>query len=126
LNNRLRLGAETEIVFVVQFGFQFTTLFDAQRQLMPDQPNDKSKFLYPRSRYYGEFTPENLAFNANLQEFAQKIGYICSLETGGKLSPAEAYDRIRQLWQDLKRSRKGLGIDDEPQSPSNERPPGEP
>ncbi len=27
-------------------------------------------FLHPRSHYYGEVKPENLVFNANLQEFA--------------------------------------------------------
>jgi hypothetical protein len=73
--------------------------------------NDKDKFLNPRSRYYGEFTPENLIFNANLQEFAQKVSIICNLETGGKISNAEAYDRIKALWKELKRSKKELGID---------------
>ncbi|MEB3359034.1 MAG: hypothetical protein VKK04_20075 [Synechococcales bacterium] len=80
------------------------------------EPNDQSakdNFLYPRSRYRGEFTPGNLAFNANLQEFAQKVSYVCALETGGKLSSSEAYDKIRQLWHDLKRS-KDLLIDQPP------------
>ncbi|HIK05516.1 MAG TPA: hypothetical protein IGS40_12525 [Trichormus sp. M33_DOE_039] len=45
-----------------------------------------SEFLYPRSRYYGQFKPEYLVFNANLQEFAQKVGYISSLQTNGNLS----------------------------------------
>ncbi|WP_179071159.1 hypothetical protein [Nostoc sp. C057] len=35
--------------------------------------NDKNKFLYLRSRYYGQVKPENLVFNANLQEFAHKV-----------------------------------------------------
>ena len=56
--------------------------------------NDKDKFLYPRSSYQGKIQPENLVFNANLQEFAHKISYICNLETGGKLPPDEAYKRI--------------------------------
>ncbi|MDJ0555390.1 MAG: hypothetical protein QNJ68_13295 [Microcoleaceae cyanobacterium MO_207.B10] len=67
-------------------------------------------FLYPRSRYYGDFTPENLLFNANIQEFAQRVSLICGLETGGKISPEEAYDQIRVLWKDLKKSKKNLGI----------------
>ena len=77
-----------------------------------EQPNqgDKERFLYPPSRYYGEFKTENLVFNANLQEFAQKVGYITSLQTGGKLSPEEAYTRIEALWEQLKHSRKELGI----------------
>jgi hypothetical protein len=79
---------------------------------MSDAPAGKDEFLYPRSTYRGEFTPENLVFNSNLQEFAHKVGYICTLETSGKLSSAEAYDRIRELWKTLKRSRKELGIDE--------------
>ncbi len=71
---------------------------------------DKNSFLYPRSRYYGKFQPENLVFNANLQEFAQKISYITCLETGGKLSQDEAYEQIKVLWKQLKRSKKQLAI----------------
>lgn len=76
------------------------------------QPNsqDKNNFIYPRSRYYGKFQPENLVFNANLQEFAQKISYITCLETGGKLSSGEAYQQIKALWKQLKRSKKDLAI----------------
>lgn len=75
---------------------------------------DKSDFFYPRSRYYGEFTPQNLAFDANLQEFAHKVTFICSLETGGKLSPEQAYEEIKVLWKQLKRSKKQLGIGQPP------------
>ncbi|MCC5651664.1 hypothetical protein LC609_17890 [Nostoc sp. XA013] len=75
-----------------------------------DNSQDKDSFLYPRSRYYGKFQPETLAFNANLQEFAQKISYITCLETGGKLSPEEAYQQIRVLWKQLKHSKKELAI----------------
>jgi hypothetical protein len=83
------------------------------------QSQDKQDFLNPRSKYYGDFSPERLAFNANLQEFAQRITYICCLETGGKLAPEEAYKQIKQSWKDLKRSKKGLGIGEDP-SPSDE------
>jgi hypothetical protein len=75
---------------------------------------DKSDFLYPRSRYYGEFKPENLVFDANLQEFAQRVSYICNLETSGKVSQADAYEQIKTLWKQLKRSRKQLGIGENP------------
>ncbi|AFY60570.1 hypothetical protein [Synechococcus sp. PCC 6312] len=68
----------------------------------------KQQFLYPTSRYQGEFSPQNLAFNANLQEFAQRIGYICNLETGGKISPQQAYKDIKELWKMLKRSKAEL------------------
>ena len=72
---------------------------------------NKSDFLYPRHRYRGQWTPENLTFNANLQEFSQKVGYICNLETNGKLSPAQAYKEIKSLWKQQLRSKKQLGID---------------
>ncbi|MEO0488369.1 MAG: hypothetical protein AAF215_16125 [Cyanobacteria bacterium P01_A01_bin.123] len=77
-----------------------------------DQSPSKDDFLYPKSRYRGDFTPGNLAFNANLQEFAQRVSLICNLETGGKLSGEEAYDQIKQLWKSLKFSKTNL-IDDE-------------
>ena len=73
---------------------------------------DKSDFLHPRSRYYGQVRPENLVFNANLQEFAQRVGYICNLQTAGKLSSEESYKQIKSLWKQLKRSKKHLGIGD--------------
>lgn len=71
---------------------------------------NRSDFLYPRSRYRGQVKPENLVFNANLQEFSQRVSYICCLETGGKLSPEESYRQIKALWKQLKRSKKQLGI----------------
>jgi hypothetical protein len=46
---------------------------------------NKEKFFYPCSTYRGEFTPERLAFNSNLQEFAQRVSLICGLETVAKL-----------------------------------------
>jgi hypothetical protein len=72
--------------------------------------NDKDNFLYPRSSYHGDVKPENLVFNANLQEFAQKVSYICNLETGGKIEPKEAYKQIKDLWKQLKKSKKQLKI----------------
>ncbi|MDG2991241.1 hypothetical protein L3556_09915 [Candidatus Synechococcus calcipolaris G9] len=69
---------------------------------------DKHEFLYPRSTYYGKVTPEQLIFNANLQEFSTKVGYISSLETSGKLSSQDAYQQIKHLWKELKQSKKNL------------------
>ncbi len=71
---------------------------------------DKTSFIYPRSRYYGQVKPENLVFNANLQEFAQRANFICNLETNGKVSPEEAYNQIKTLWKHFKRTKKQLGI----------------
>ena len=47
-------------------------------------------------------------------EFAQRVNYLCSLETGGKISPEAAYQEIKDLWKQLKRSKKQLGIGDKP------------
>ncbi|WP_066383116.1 MULTISPECIES: hypothetical protein [unclassified Anabaena] len=69
-----------------------------------------SDFLYPRSCYYGQFKPEYLVFNANLQEFAQRVNYITNLQTNGKLSPQEAYQEIKSLWKQLKAAKKQLGV----------------
>lgn len=71
---------------------------------------DSSNFLYHRCRYHGNNSPKNLAFNANLQEFSQKVSYICGLETNGKLSPEVAYQQIHFLWKNLKQSKKQLEI----------------
>ncbi len=40
--------------------------------------------FYSGSRYRGNGKPENILFNANLQEFAQKVDFIVGLQTGGK------------------------------------------
>ena len=69
-----------------------------------------SAFLYPRARYRGEFQPERLLFNANLQAFAQRVGYISGLHTGGRLSSDDAVAEISQLWEQLKTSRQQLKI----------------
>jgi hypothetical protein len=71
-------------------------------------------YLFPRNRYQGQVVPENLIFNANLQEFTQRISYICSLETAGKLTPEESYQQIKDLWKQLKRSKKQLRIGQQP------------
>lgn len=69
---------------------------------------EKEKFMYPLGHYHGEFTPEHLAFNANLQEFAQRVSIICGLETGGKISSLDAYEKIKDLWHELKTSKRQL------------------
>jgi hypothetical protein len=81
--------------------------------MVEQQDNENEKFLYPIGKYYGEFTPENLAFNANLQEFAQRVSYLCALESNGKISSQDAYEEIKSFWQQLDRSRKLLFNDDD-------------
>jgi hypothetical protein len=89
---------------------------------MPDNPEHiKEKFFNPQSTFRGEFTPENLAFDANLQEFANRISIICNLETGGRIPAEDAYKQIKQLWKQLKQSKAELL--DAPQPPRPELPP---
>ena len=71
---------------------------------------EQHNFFYPRHHYYGHVKPENLVFNANLQEFAQAVSYISSLETTGKLTPEQAFQRIQTLWHELELSKQGLKI----------------
>lgn len=72
--------------------------------------NNLQDFLYPPARYHGEFKPQNLVFNANLQEFSQRVSLIANLATNAKLSPEEAYTQVEALWQQLHTSKKQLGI----------------
>jgi len=79
---------------------------------MPMSDIDKDRFFNPISGYRGEFSPENLAFNANLQEFTNRVSIICALETGGKITPSEAYLQIKNLWTELDKSKKNLFTED--------------
>ena len=81
---------------------------------------DKNKFLYTYHLYNGKIKPENLAFNSNLQEFSQKVGYIIALETNGKISPHQAYKNIQSLWKELKYSKKQLKISNNERNISDE------
>ncbi|PSN17161.1 hypothetical protein C7271_19190 [filamentous cyanobacterium CCP5] len=72
---------------------------------------DLNTFLYPHASYWGNGQPNAIVFNANLQEFSQRVGYISALYQGGKLTSLEAYRQIDQLWQALERSRQNLEID---------------
>jgi hypothetical protein len=69
-----------------------------------------SDFLYPKHRYYGEVKPENLVFNANLQEFSQRVGYISALTSNGKMSVEQAFSQIQTLWEQVEKSKTQLGI----------------
>lgn len=68
----------------------------------------QENFLYPIGNYQGKFTPQNLAFNANLQLFAQQVSYLCGLAANGKITPEDTYDEIRKFWQQLKQSKQEL------------------
>lgn len=68
-------------------------------------------YLIHKSKFRGKWTPENVVFDDNLQEFSQRVGFICALESNGKLSPIDAYRQIKQLFKQLKKSKRGLNID---------------
>ena len=74
-------------------------------------PNSKNNFLYPKSPYRGYLTNETVIFNAKFQEFAQKLGFIANLHTGGKLSSDQAYLRVESLWSDLESSTQGINLE---------------
>ncbi|NJL46476.1 MAG: hypothetical protein HC929_01815 [Leptolyngbyaceae cyanobacterium SM2_5_2] len=76
----------------------------------PSGRHQLDSFLCPRSRYYGSFSPKTLTFNANLQEFAHRVSYIAGLQTGGKLSPDEAYAQIKGLYDQLTQSKENLSL----------------
>ncbi|MEN9262086.1 MAG: hypothetical protein Q6L60_14105 [Thermostichus sp. HHBFW_bins_43] len=40
-------------------------------------------------------------FEKKLQYFAHRISIITALETGGKLSPADAFKMMEALWEEL-------------------------
>lgn len=71
-----------------------------------DLLSELSDFLYRRSPYYGDVKSEHLEFNSQLQDFSQRVNYICGLQTGGKLSSEEAYKEIETLWKKLKITKK--------------------
>jgi hypothetical protein len=73
---------------------------------------NKESFIYPRGRYYGKWSPEEVVFNANLQELAGRIGILASLHTGGKLETGEAYRRLETLWKEFDAARTPIGIGD--------------
>ncbi len=86
---------------------------DPDQALTDQHDQTKDQLLFPRARYQGEFTPANLAFDNNLQEFAQRVVFICSLENSGKMTPDEAHQQIKSLYKELTRSHKGLKIADD-------------
>lgn len=63
-------------------------------------------FLHPYYKYRGEPTPENIAFDGQLQEFAAQVNMIAGLHTGGKLSSLESYRRLKRSWKRVKAARQ--------------------
>jgi hypothetical protein len=58
-------------------------------------------------------SPPNLEekiFSECMQRFAERVGYIASLERHGRLSMERSYLEIMFLWEQLQQSRVDLGI----------------
>lgn len=64
--------------------------------------------------YKGEFTLDNLVFNANVKEFTHQISDIYGLSNQGTISQKEAYTQIQVLFEALKRSKQELRIGENP------------
>ncbi|MDJ0901804.1 MAG: hypothetical protein QNJ55_23690 [Xenococcus sp. MO_188.B8] len=76
---------------------------------MTDKPRyTKKSISFLLQKYYGEFTPSNLVFNANLQEFEQQVSFFCNLTANGEMAPEDAYKEIKKFWQKLEHSKKEL------------------
>jgi hypothetical protein len=69
---------------------------------------EKEDFIYPYRSYHGKETLPDIIFDANLQEFSDRVAIICALENGGKISPEKAYKQIKELWKEMKASKKNL------------------
>ena len=52
--------------------------------------------------------PREMMFDANLGEFATKVGFIGGLESNGELSAYKPYKQIKDVWKQLKRTKKNL------------------
>ena len=83
--------------------------------------SDLDSFLNPQPGFEGEFTPGKIVFNANLQEFSNKVSILCALETGGKITPEQAYKEIKALWKTLKLTKKEL-LENTSFTPENPEP----
>lgn len=69
-----------------------------------------SHAVFPFGSYQGRFSLENLAFNANLQEFTRQASTIADSHGQGRIDSDEALHQLEQLWQQLRASKHGLGI----------------
>jgi len=58
--------------------------------------------------YHAFKSQEEIVLDGSLQEFATKIGYICSLEHGHKIEPLEAYKRVKEMYKQLKKVKKEI------------------
>ena len=81
-----------------------------------EDESDIYNLFSQKQRNHGKFSPDYLAFNVYLQEFASRVRYICNLQATGNLSVEDSYKQIEEIWQELERSylelRMGLSLDE--------------
>jgi hypothetical protein len=53
-------------------------------------------------------TAEEMIFEANMEEYVRKVEIILCLEQKGTYTPLEAYNKIKEIWKELKISKKNL------------------
>jgi len=94
------------------FSFSWDTI-----RYLNKESDGRPDFIYPRSRYYGQVKPETWFSMRICRNLPSRL---CNLETAGKLA-RESYQQIRDLWEQLKRSKKQLRIGEDPFR-SNEGP----
>lgn len=71
-------------------------------------------WIAAKKPYLGEVKPENLVFNANLQEFSECVTQICYQANQEQLSSEQAFAEIKELWHQLKQSYHRLGVGQNP------------
>ena len=70
---------------------------------------ETSDFLFPQHQYHGSsLQTEDIVLHGYLQEFSQQVLILTSLNRGGRLSSQETYQKLKQLYKQLKNSRKDL------------------
>ena len=62
--------------------------------------------MTPESNACFAATEETGDLDRELQEFSHAVGLVCALEKGGKISSEQAYERVRNLWKQLKEEHK--------------------
>jgi DNA-binding response OmpR family regulator len=108
-NNRayaFELGANDYLVKPFQFK-DFMKVIEAQFKNPPFASSSfstdtfNSNQLPPCRDLYDSLKPDNGKLIVDIQQFSQQMNSIFHLENNGKLSPEEAYEQIRIIWQQL-------------------------
>lgn len=61
------------------------------------------------SSYRGnDWRPGRLMLHQNLESFAERVGLIVALQGNGKISQDQAFDAIKKLWKELRKSRDSI------------------